>query len=49
MKGHLVWVIREVRDRTENILTECGTISAREKWNVVELEREVESAGSVMT
>ena len=28
VNGHLVRVVREVRDRTENILTECGMLVA---------------------
>ena len=38
VNGRLVHVVREVRHRMKNILTECGTILTREKWNVVELE-----------
>ena len=38
VNGRLVRVVREVRHPMKNILTECGTILTREKWNVVELE-----------
>ena len=33
------------RSERSDGLIECGTVSVKEKWNVIEIEREVESTG----
>ena len=40
VNGCPVHIVREMRHLAQNILTECGTILTREKWNVVEPKRE---------